>query len=300
MKDADQMTDGGDVSYVPHYSFNNYHLWAIYHDNASRGMDFKEYIATRKGLPDLHDTRFPSGGWISTVMGDNSPGHLELTSDILKSFGFTSDAIAVAGDASQDPDFYEWGNPRAHAQTKNNDNDGRCCEDQDFAINEYISWVRTGRDGILKYTKSPEKALFFLGYTLHGIQDLAAHQGVTNAMHAYESYISPGKDNDPDHLPVNRDYALKYSEGFLNAFKAKNPDLFKSMQGYESKNLFFSPKVSKADKCKLLGKKDWDFSIGSFMEYKGLAGKYEKIKGSEKLDLWPRDRVFERIFKCVL
>ena len=34
-------------------------------------------------------------------------------------------------------------------------------------------------------TKPAEERLYWLGYALHGVQDLAFHQGISNAEHAY-------------------------------------------------------------------------------------------------------------------
>jgi hypothetical protein len=52
---------------------------------------------------------------------------------------------------------------------------------------------------------------FFLGYLLHGVQDLASHQGVTNSQHAYESYIQCRNGVDCDHLEANRQTARQFT-----------------------------------------------------------------------------------------
>lgn len=294
---ADRMTDGGDVSYLPYYCFNNYHLWVIYHDSTAKYSDLKTYLKKRKGMPDLKDTKFPSGGWLSAITGDNSPGHLEITTEILKSFGFSNDAVSVASDAAQDPDLYEWSNPRAHAQT-DNDSQGRTNETLDAAKSQYLNWVKLRINNLFSST-SPSYGLFYLGYVLHGIQDLAAHQGVTNAQHSYESYIEHGIDKDCDHLASNRDVAKVYTARFLEQLKNRNSSVFNKLKTYSEGFSLFGPKVSKSDKCKLLRKPGWDFSVQSYREYKDLAPKYDKIKSSYPRITWARDGVFKEVLNLI-
>ncbi|HLZ34073.1 MAG TPA: transglutaminase-like domain-containing protein, partial [Nitrospira sp.] len=271
MPAADRFTDSGEVTYLPYYVFNNYHLWAVYHDKADKTLDFESFIAARQKMHDLRDPAFASGGWLSTLTGDTSPGHVELTTEVLKSFNFSSDAISVACDAAQDPDFYEWGHPYAHAQTGSNDNDGTTNETQDKAIGNYLNWLRDLINRIYPaVADSPDHGLFFLGYALHGIQDLAAHQGVTNAQHSYESYMNPGTSGvDCDHNNDNRKRATEYTAEFLKRFAAKDPALFDRMRGYDAGTNVFFPKLAQSKKCALLGVKGWDLSLSAYRTYKG-------------------------------
>lgn len=300
MPAADRFTDDVEITYVPYYVFNNYHLWAVYHDKADRKRGFMAFIASRKKMHNLRNPEFASGGWLSVLTGDNSPGHLELTTEILQSLGFSSDAISVVCDAAQDPDFYEWDHPCAHAQTSNNDN-GETNETPDNAINSYLEWLQ-GRINMIypAAEESLDYGLFFLGYALHGIQDLAAHQGVTNAQHSYETYINPGSGGiDCDHNDGNRKVAKEYTTQFLQGLESKNPDLFTKMKKYDAGFSIFDPKVSKATKCQLLKVKDWDFSVSAYMAYKGLAEKYKLVKENNKRVCWDRNMVFKRVLELV-
>lgn len=294
---ADMMTDGGDVNYLPYYCFNNYHLWTIYHDSTANYSDLKTYLNERKGMPDLKDTRLPSGkgggllGWAYSII-DNSPGHYDITTEILKSFIFSKDAVSVASDAAQDPDFYEWSNPRAHAQT-DNDSQGRTNETSDAAKSQYINWVKLIINKFFSSTL-PSYKLFYLGYVLHGIQDLAAHQGVTNAQHSYESYIYPGIDKDCDHLPENRDVAKTYTTRFLEQLEKRDSVVFNKFKTYSGDST-----VSYIYKCKLLNKRNWDLTPSAYREYKGLAPKYDKIKSSYPRITWERDEVFREILNLI-
>lgn len=302
MPAAERFTDGGDVSYLPFYVFNNYHLWAVYHDKADRKLDFKAFIAARQKMHDLRNPSFASGGWLSTLTGDHSPGHVELTSEVLKTFNFSYDAISIVTDASQDPDFYEWDHPYAHAQTASSDSNGTTSETAAKAIGRYVKWLKARIDRIYpEAAKSPDHGLFFLGYVLHGIQDLAAHQGVTNAQHSYESYINPGANGiDCDHDDANRARAKVYTTEFLKRLEAGNKALFAKMKTYDAGFSIFDAKVSKEEKCKLLKVKDWDLSVSAYMTYKGLAKKYEKVKDSNPRIVWNRDDVFfNRVLKLV-
>src|SRR6185369_13598397 len=221
---ADRFTDLGDARYVPHFCFNNYHLWAIRHEEKPH-INVQEYLkkkSKRGALANLKNPKFPSGGFLSTITGDTSPGHLELTSDALAQFGFSEDAISIAGDAAQDPDFYEWYKAAAHAQTDCALDTGATSQSETDAINAYLAWCVDKKDNFLA-AKNDENALFFLGYLLHGVQDLASHQGVTNSQHAYESYVQCKGGDDGDHLEANRQLARQISGTLLGQLLNKRP-----------------------------------------------------------------------------
>lgn len=293
---ADRFTDTGDVRYVPHFCFNNYHLWVIRHD-ANPFANPQSYLRakSRRGrLANMKDPRFPSGGYFSILTGDHSPGHLELTSDALKKFGFSDDAICIAGDAAQDPDFYEWYNPAAHAQTDCDLETGTTNQNPNAAISAYLQWVCKQKKRFLA-AKNDEHALFFLGYLLHGVQDLASHQGVTNAQHSYESYVTHQNDNDCDHSETNRDTARQFSAQILNALATLRPDFFKRMKKFDAGFEPFGAKVGFMEKCSLLGVSDWDLSLPAYLEYKGLAEKYNNVKASNPVNPWNINNVFSQV-----
>ncbi|HIJ97016.1 MAG TPA: transglutaminase domain-containing protein [Desulfuromonadales bacterium] len=299
LQPADRIAANGLVNYVPHFCFNNVHLWSIRHD-AVNYADIQSYLKNPKmRLVNLADPAFPSGGLISMLTGDNSPGHLELTQQVMKMFGFSEDAIDIAADAAQDPDFYEWDTPSAHAQTKSDDKTGKTMEDQNAAIDNYRDWIACRKNQLLQQ-KKPEFKLFFIGYLLHAIQDLASHQGLTNAQHAYESYIDPvaKKVGDCDHSPKNREIAIQYSHDYLDKLLATYPDLAK-LKKYKGGFSLLGHKVSKDDKERLLDKEGWDLSIGKYTIYKDSAEAYAKVMSDNPRITWPCDGVFADLLATV-
>lgn len=293
---ADRFTGAGDVRYVPHFCFNNYHLWAIRHDDNpfSNPQGYLKANSRRGKLANMKDPSFPSGGYFAVLTGDHSPGHLELTSEALEKFGFSEDAVSMAGDAAQDPDFYEWYNPAAHAQTDCDLKTGATNQNQSAAISAYLQWICKQKKSFLE-TKNDEHALFFLGYLLHGVQDLASHQGVTNAQHAYESYIEHQDGDDCDHSAANRNTARQFSDQLLASLANLKPDFFKKMKKYDAGFAPFGAKVGFKEKCRLLGVSDWDLSLPAYLEYKGLAAKYEDVKDQNPVECWNINAVFTQV-----
>jgi hypothetical protein len=295
MPAADRYAECPDVRYVPHFCFNNYHLWEIYHGDTRRG-DLKGYLEGRKKLAKMDRQRFPSGGYISWITGENSPGHFEITGDALRSFGFSEDAVSIAADAAMDPDFYDWTTCGAHAQTEYDD-EGRPSQEESEAVDKYIDWVRKHVGNmLLQSKKDAEHGLFFLGYVLHAVQDLASHKGITNPQHSYESTYDPGEDADCDHSEKNRELAAQYTRDFLGEFEQKYRALFEKLKTYDAPFSPFDIRLSKDEKCGLLGKTGdcWDLSFTEYLEYKALADKYAKIKDSVSFKLWETDDVFRR------
>ncbi len=290
---AERFTESSDVRYVPHFCFNNHHLWEIYH-GSEKPTNMDEYLRGRKKLIKINNPRFPSGGYISAVMGDNSPGHLELTRTVMTSMRFSDDSISIATDAAQDPDFYDWETCSAHAQT-NYGPDCRPSESEEVATSNYLGWIKRHLDSLRQPQTSSRNALFFLGYILHGVQDLACHRGITNPHHSYESYEDPGKDKDCDHLEDNRQIAMRYSLRFLKKLRSNEKGLFDKMRSYEGESLLFDARVLTEEKCQLLGKPGWDFSLISFYDYYKLASKYSKIKNTVAFKKWEIDGVFKKV-----
>jgi Transglutaminase-like superfamily len=291
---AERFIRSGLVRYVPDFCFNNIHLWDVYGKDKKRGT-VKSYLRGRKRLANLDNPRFPSGDYFSLLTGDNSPGHYEITEEVTKLMGFFEDSVTVASDAAQDPDFYDWNTPSAHAQT---DYDEKCgpAETEKQSISNYLHWMEEHIKNLREASSSPRNALFFLGYVLHGLQDLVSHRGITNPMHSYESYIDPGKDHDGDHSQENIEKAKEFSETFLKKFKRDHSSTFKRMQKYKGDRWFLREVLSPEEKRELLDKKDgWDLSIQSIMEYKALAEKFAPIKDTASIPKWNIDKVFKKV-----
>lgn len=278
------------VNYIPYYCFNNFHLWAILHNQnkSSGGLKVEGYLKKRPENIKVKRTDFASGGPLAFVTG---PGHYEITEEVLKEFKFGDDAVSIVADASQDPDFYDWSKPRAHAQTDNYE-DGNTSESKKDAVGNYISWIGGLNNTMISAAeKDPRHGLFYLGYILHGIQDLAAHKGLTNAQHSY--LASLGDNENPDNNLESRKTAVGYSEEYLSTLKNRHGNVYKGLAGYKGR-AFLWEKLLYQEKVLLLGR-DWDFSPGEFIKYKRLAGKYKEIKNDNPIDLWGTDRVFQDV-----
>ncbi len=299
MPEADPLTQKGqDFRYEPMYCFNGHHLWEIFPGDVTtaKGKTIGKYFSARKNRVNMRKTKLPAGGWLSHMTGDWEPGHLEITTDTLKleKFKFHQNAIDVVADAAQDPDFYDWYAPAAHAQT-DNDAQGRTNQTKEAAIDAYQARISDLRGRLVSEAKKDaRKGLFYLGYLLHSIQDLATHKGITNAQHSYISKMV-GTGSDPDHQEENRKKAREYSEKFIETFSKKHPAAYKSMKAYEGRTLPWD-RLFRAEKGEILGK-DWDLSPGAFIEYSGLAKKFGKIKDQYPIDqtVWDADKVFETL-----
>jgi hypothetical protein len=129
-------------------------------------------------------TKLPSGG-IYPPYGHI--GHWEVTGKVIEEMGFSAAGSNVLCDAAQDPDFYDFGTAAAHAQTP--DEADLCGPDSakrtaiiDKAVDDYVRWV----DAQFQRSKSvldKRLSLYWLGYMLHGVEDLAVHKGITNGEH---------------------------------------------------------------------------------------------------------------------
>ena len=302
MPEADKLsTPGQSFRYVPYYCFNRFHLWEILPGEwvTSKTSGIRKYLELRGNRVHMKQSRLPSGGWLSHLTGDWEPGHLSLTGAVLRDFGFPENTIDIAGDASQDPDFYDWSTPYAHAQT-DNDNSGRTSESKEKSVGKFITWIADMHARLISEAKEDVRSgLFFLGYVLHGIQDLATHKGITNAQHSFVSKLL-GKKNDPDHNAANRAKAAEYSKRYLEALKKRHGHVFGSLSTYKGRTLPCD-KLMPHEKADLLGKETWDLTPAAFIEYTALAGKYKKIKNEYPIEstLWDAEDVFERMMRVV-
>lgn len=305
LPEADKLAEAGQYfRYVPYYCFNQYHLWQILPERNpdSRSKDIRRYLKLRHNKVNIKKTRLPSGGWLSHMTGHWEPGHLDLSKEVLRDLGFSESAIDVVGDASQDPDFYDWYAPYAHAQTSN-DPEGKTNQSKEESIGNYQNWMKTLNQKLIASTqKDVRSGLFFLGYVLHGIQDLATHQGITNAQHSYVSKLF-GKKEDPDHNPENGKRAKEYSERFMDFLRRRYPQTHKKLLGYQGQGGIWPwEKLLPGEKRRLLHKEGWDLTPAAFIEYSTLNKKYEKIKNGYPIEstLWKTDEVFENLLVHIM
>ena len=250
----------------------------------------KEWDFTVKTGP---GTRLPSGG-IWPPYGHI--GHWEVTGKVIEEMGFTAPGSSVLCDAAQDPDFYDFGTVAAHAQTP--DEADLCGLDSvkrtaiiEKAIDDYVVWVDTQ---FQQCTSALEKrkarlSLYWLGYALHGVEDLAVHKGITNGEHA-STTESP--DFQAADVALSYVYARRMLDAVRNALGQDGFDRLRNHNG-EGKLSFFE----KHRKDIHLGGWDIDTRIG---EYKAAGKRYKTIKPAPVQVRWDREVVLSRVLDAIL
>lgn len=235
-------------------------------------------------------SRFSSGGWLSWQVG-----HWDITVQTAEEMGFSSDAVNILRDASQDPDFYQFGYPEAHAQTPDEvgflDSPAQREQGREAAETRYVEWVKSRiawqREALLR--GATREALFWLGYALHGVQDLASHGGITNGEHA-------GMSNSPDEDPGLVQLAVSFTLEFLRWTKTwLGREAFDLLRNYRGEG-----HLSKEEKGVLLHAKDprlgaWDLDEG-LSDYLFHAAETWKEKHGVSIQ-WNREVVFRRMLK---
>jgi len=237
-------------------------------------------------------TRLPSGG-IYPPYGHI--GHWEVTGKVIEEMGFSAAGSNVLCDAAQDPDFYEFGTIAAHAQTP--DNADTCGQDSakraaiiDAAIDDYVSWV----DAQFQRSKSAldkgneRLSLYWLGYMLHGVEDLAVHKGITNGEHASTTA-------NPDYQAADIALSYVYARRMLDAVRnALGQDGFDRLRNHDGEGkLSFSEKHRKD-----IHPKGWDID-NHFNEYKAAGIKYKTIKPPPEPVRWDREFVLSRVLETI-
>lgn len=159
------------------------------------------YVApSRRGeFPELRQpsSHLGPGSWRSLCLPWTQEGHYEATAKAGAMLGgdLSPGAIAVLADASQDPDFFDWRTMAAHGQTPL-DGAGKP-QDAETAQQAFRDFIRGHVDSAAKSCAGGDlrSALYFTGYALHAVEDLAPHRGRTNEEHAYNAYV---ENKNPD------------------------------------------------------------------------------------------------------
>ena len=214
-----------------------------------------------------------SGGryaWLTLTVGID--GHWEVTERALRrvinetqSAPFQPSAITLVQGAAQDPDFYEWSHPQAHAQT---DNDSNGNTRSGNAQAQWIKWVHDRLVQSLNAARDGDRAtaLYLLGYALHGIEDLAPHRGRTNAEHSFNAAHNESPDEDPA--------AIKHAEHLayltLRDMRAHYGPCWNWLGAHQGAGTLSGQQMSK-----LLGSRD--FSLSAWWTYRSLAKRYERL-----------------------
>ena len=228
-------------------------------------------------------------------------GHWEVTAEAVRRLrtsretgfeGLGEEAVKVMQDAAQDPDFYEWGNPSAHAQAGNDPNTGRAQPGP--WQQHWIDWTRErfGRAIAAARAGRGDEALFWVGYALHAVQDLAAHRGRTNAEHSYNHHA---EDHNPDEDTEAIEHAKHLAVLTLRALPTAFGDAWGALESYRGPGT-----LSAGDKERLLGH-GWDFGAGAYFAYRRLSGLFEtsNFPASERIR-WCEPSRCDRLLRDLL
>lgn len=254
-------------------------------DAAERGKCAVE-IYRRRGYQAPPEIPFGKSGGLpfAAFLGHaGDAGHFEITgraaADAAQGLRMTWSpaSLAILQDASRDADFYEWGNPLAHAQTRNDPATGLVdVAHQAKAPGEFIEWSAGFLRKAAAACKSdkPRDALYLMGYALHGIQDLVFHKGITNAEHSFRDFEDGGHVDDSanpayaDNMARARRASATLLTGMRQHLQTAAPSCWDRMASLPG-----GQKVSDGERALLLGIKEKDFGIQVYLEYRQLAVK---------------------------
>ncbi|OPY79100.1 MAG: Clostripain family protein [Syntrophorhabdus sp. PtaU1.Bin058] len=233
-------------------------------------------------------TRLPSGGWYPPY---GHIGHWEVTDKVAGEMGFSSPACDILCDAAQDPDFYDFGTVAAHAQTPDEadlcgSDSARRAEIIDRAITDYVSWIGGLFQRFVRALKNGDvrTALYWLGYLLHSVEDLAVHKGITNGEHAST------KDN-PDYKPgdvaLSYVYARRALEAVRNGVGQEGFDSLRNHDG-EGRLGFFEKRDND------IHPGGWDID-NEFSGYSAAGKKYKTINPPPEPVRWDREFVLSLV-----
>ena len=228
-------------------------------------------------IPYAKSGGLPFGQFLGHV---GAAGHYEITgrgaaaqAALAKEF-WSVRALEVLKDAARDPDFYEWLNPAAHAQTRNDDSTGRIDQDQANAKSTFESWTRKwlASSEIACKEGRTRDALYLLGYSLHGVQDLVFHEGITNAEHSFRDFIEDLQIDAGDNYDGKLNMAAAATVQVLSEFRARlsttSPSCWGRMQGFSGESYLYP-----GEKESALNLKGKDFGVTAYLQYRALATK---------------------------
>lgn len=220
--------------------------------------------------------------WLFGHAGD--AGHYEVSQRAMleaqRQLGITwaASLVDLIANAAGDPDFYDWATPAAHAQTFSSDETGKVGESQDVARKNFQEWMASYARKAIASCKANEAsdAAYYFGYMLHAVQDLAFHEGITNAEHSFLDYN--------DEAPVDSSNGAAYHTkmklatlgstrvivGFSNYVKTSVPSCWSAW----THGTVSAPSLLR--KFKLHGNRVPDLDYGDIRTFRNLGGKVER------------------------
>jgi len=165
-------------------------------------------------------------------------GHGVLTYDAAtERVGVNRDIARVMALGSIAPDYFEFDNPAAHAQTRDPDIDAsgkpildsqRYDESQRESFRASRTWREHYFNAAVQAGKAGhrERAALLLGYALHNVEDYGTHRGMPNALHAGLDNAGHSPDRDEARLASSKILGSIYVERFRDEIGADNWKLF--------------------------------------------------------------------------
>ncbi len=273
-------------------------------DADERGRCFVEIYRLRGYQEPLEIPFGKSGGLpFAAFLGHTGDaGHFEITGraakDVERRLNMTWSPLSLAllQDAARDADFYEWDNPAAHAQTRNDPKTALVDESaRSQASGAFIEWSTNFLRRAINACKAgkPRDALYLTGYALHGIQDLVFHKGMTNAEHSFRDFVE-GKHVDDSTNPAYEDNMSSATRasgnilfGMSQHLQTAAPSCWVAMTSWSG-----GPRISSDERANLIGTTGMDFGILAYHKYKRLANKVRNEKDGNvpdnKLFIMPR------------
>ena len=256
---------------------------------ADPNMEVDVFVADptkRAGLLAIPQPHLGMGSWRGICLPwQAKAGHSDVTLKALRTLEasgsqFSKDAEAVLTDAAQDADFFQWTKMPAHAQT-DSDAAGRP-KNPASAQDDVINWVSTHLDKATTACKdngagelSLKKALYWLGYSVHALQDLAPHRGRTNPEHSYNAAHSENPDLDDNAIALAEDLTVRYFNHALTHQLKPCAGKFATYKGGS---------VSPTFKVHDLGLR-YDNTPASLLEYRSSKALFEKIQGENAVSI---------------
>lgn len=152
-------------------------------------------------------------GLMACIFSFFKPGHYEITEHVIKQITDSPTGIKNFARASRLPDLIYFDDLSYHAQ---NQAAGKSLEDE-IAI--FVKHLHKQLDRLDKAISEGtlSSIYYYVGILLHAIQDLGAHQGMSNPEHAYLTCHMKSPDADAERYQL----AVKLSEEFMSQFLIK-------------------------------------------------------------------------------
>lgn len=232
--------------------------------------------------------------FLGDMFNHSQEGHAEYTTTAIEEFEPNSSDFAkkILSISSQSPDLYMWNRHLYHAHT--NEYSPLVIGSKTVAINnsrtKFLELLEKIITKIVKYSKQDEpKSLYYLGITVHLIQDLVYHRGMTLKQHAILQFSvkkNPDIPNSEKAAHSRKKEAIKATKALFGIVKKKlGTDIWNNMIKYKSiRNN--SPRVEAKRLAKSIYNKEQDMTLGSLKSYYLLGKAKRTIYGDLSTFNW--------------